>query len=135
MKGLRTVAIILLIFNGVSATFGGIGLVLYPDGSLMEMPVDWLRPTPFRNYFIPGLILLTANGLLSLLVSIFAIAGSRSYEILIIIQGTILTGWIGIQIMLINMFHWLHAIYGITGLLMIITGISIRRRLMSQSTL
>ena len=133
MKGLRILAIILLIFNGVSASFGGIGLVYSPDGSLMEMPLEWLTPTPFKNYLVPGIILLCMNGLLSLLISVFVIIKSRSYELLIVIQGLILTGWIIIQILLINMFHWLHALYGLTGLLMIITGFHIRFRLKSQS--
>lgn len=134
MKGLRTLAIILLIFNGVSACFGGIGLVASPDGSVMELPLEWLGATPFKNYLVPGIILLTANGLLSLLISISVIRKSRSYELLIIIQGLILTGWIIIEILLLNLFHWLHALYGLTGLLMIITGFLIRRLLKSQNT-
>jgi len=134
MKGLRTLAIILLIFNGVSASFGGIGLITSPDGSLMEMPLEWLVTTPFKSYFLPGIILLSANGLLSLLISVFVIRKNRSYEVLIVIQGLILTGWIIIQILLLNMFHWLHALYALTGLLMILTGILIRRILKSTST-
>ncbi|MEA1887512.1 MAG: hypothetical protein U9N72_09930 [Bacteroidota bacterium] len=128
MKGLRAFAIILLIFNGISASFGGIGLIASPDGSLMEMPLEWLASTPFKNYLIPGIILLTANGILSLVISILVIIKSRSYAILIVIQGLILTGWIIIQMLFINMFHWLHALYGIIGLLMITTGIFIRLR-------
>ncbi|MFO7851661.1 MAG: hypothetical protein ACQERS_11000 [Bacteroidota bacterium] len=128
MKRLRSFAIILLIFNGISASFGGVGLIASPDGSLMEMPLEWLESTPFNNYLIPGIILLTVNGILSLVISVLVIIKSRSYEILIVIQGIILSGWIIIQMLLINMFHWLHVLYGLTGLLMIFTGFFIRQR-------
>jgi hypothetical protein len=46
-----------LAFLGLSATFGGIVLVVNPTGGLLGMPISLLRFSPFDDFLIPGLIL------------------------------------------------------------------------------
>lgn len=132
MKGLRILALILLFFNAISATFGGTGLVLSPDGSLMRIPLEWLEPTPFKDYLIPGLILLSMNGILSFIIGLMVIFKKHGYQLFVILQGAILAGWIITQILLIDLFHWLHILYGSTGILLIINGFVLRSRLRSN---
>jgi len=61
----------LLLFLGLNAIMGGLLLMMKPDGSLMGMTLDWLQNAPFKNYFIPGLILFSTLGLITL----FTLAG------------------------------------------------------------
>ena len=61
-------ASVLLLFNGVGALFGGWSLIVHPDGSGLQLSMDWLRHTPFPDYLIPGVILFIANGLFSVYV-------------------------------------------------------------------
>jgi len=122
-KKLRITAIILLIFNGISALGGGAGLIFDPSGESMQMPLDLLKHSPFNNFLIPGIILLTFNGLLSFLIAFFAVRRNRFYPQLTILQGIILVGWLSVQIVMIRDFYApLHAPYFMVGLGMIVVG-------------
>lgn len=57
------ILIVLLALLAVNAFYGGISLMLAPDGSLLGMQPGWLDNSPFKNYFIPGLLLLLMNGI------------------------------------------------------------------------
>jgi hypothetical protein len=46
---------------GISAIVGGLGMVLDPSGSSMSLPPDMLEASPFSDFLIPGLVLLTIN--------------------------------------------------------------------------
>jgi hypothetical protein len=54
---------LLLLFQGISATPSGFLLVLDPTGGRMQMPLEMLAGSPFPNYLIPGLILSIVLGL------------------------------------------------------------------------
>jgi hypothetical protein len=125
-KRLRTTAIVLLIFNGISALWGGSGLIYDPQGEFMQMPLEMLRHSPFYTYLIPGIILLTMNGLLSITIAIMAISRYSYYPGLIILQGIILTGWLSVQIIMIRAFFApLHVPYYLVGLGLIAIGYSL----------
>lgn len=55
---------LLLSINGL---IGGLLLMIKPDGSKLQMDPTWLGRTPFQNYFLPGLLLFTFVGLLSMI--------------------------------------------------------------------
>ncbi|MGE5298038.1 MAG: hypothetical protein ACM3KM_02660 [Acidobacteriaceae bacterium] len=61
------ILVFLMIFMGVMALWGGIGLVSKPDGSYFKIPLSDLGNTPFQNYLIPGLFLGTSLGILPFL--------------------------------------------------------------------
>ena len=128
MKGtFRTIAIILLLFNGISAIGGGIGLICNPIGGPMGMPLSMLEHTPFDNFLIPGIILLVMNGLLSILFAILVIwkAGGSSW--LVIIQGCILLGWLFVEMAMIREYAAvLHTLYLFVGAGLVVSGILMR---------
>ena len=123
---LKILASILLLFNGFGALYGGWNLIIYPDGSSINLSMDWLKHTPFHNYLIPGIILFIANGLCSILIFQATIFNYRHYKKLIMVQGAILCGWIVIQILLIRTIYFLHIIMGFTGILLLIIGTLLR---------
>jgi hypothetical protein len=112
----------LLIFNGMSALYGGLNLVVYPNGNSLGLPLDWLEHSPFENYFIPGLILFTLIGLSSLFICVAILLDSKKYALLILIQGTILAAWIVVQIIMIRFESYLQLVYGLVALLLIVCG-------------
>jgi len=61
------ILIVLLALLAANAFYGGISLILAPDGSLLGMQPGWLDKSPFNSYFIPGLLLLLMNGVFPLL--------------------------------------------------------------------
>jgi len=118
----KIASIILLLFNLIGAFYGGINLIINPNGSSIQLSLDLLKHTPFNDYLIPGVILLSANGLFCAFVLLKVLKNSRTYGRLIIAQGIILTGWIIIQILLIRTIFALHFILGGVGIFLIILG-------------
>jgi hypothetical protein len=59
--------LILTAIQAIGAIAGGIGLVRDPIKNI-GMPLSMLEGSPFKDYFIPGLILLVVVGLFALLV-------------------------------------------------------------------
>jgi hypothetical protein len=104
---------------GITALFGGGTLVLDPTGGAMGMPLNWLEGTPFPNYLVPGLILFSVLGLGSFVV-LYGIVRRRAWARTgTIALGVALVGWIVTQILLIQLLHVLHAIYGGLGVALI----------------
>jgi hypothetical protein len=66
-----SVLIILQFMLGIGAFFGGGALVLSPDGTLLRMPMELLRYSPFHSFLIPGIILLSVLGVLPLITAFF----------------------------------------------------------------
>lgn len=121
-KLLNIIASVLLLFNGIGALFGGWSLIIHPDGSGLQLSMDWLRHTPFSDYLIPGIILFFANGLFSVFVFVSILIPLRGYPVLIMTQGAILTGWIVIQMALIRTVDFLHVLFGSIGIVLFILG-------------
>lgn len=118
----KILAALLLIFNGVGAIFGGGNLISHPDGSRLSWTVDMLKHTPFNDFLIPGIILLAANGIFSFVVLGMMIFGLKRYSTFIMLQGFILSGWILIQVIMLQQILSLHLIMGGAGLLLIVCG-------------
>lgn len=119
----RTIAIILLLFNAISALFGGWALMSDPSGETLEMPLSFLEHSPFDDFLVPGIILFVTNGLLSLLFVLMILLKFMNYSWLVIFQGFILVGWLIIQIIMIRDFYGpMHVLYFSVGILLISTG-------------
>jgi hypothetical protein len=126
MKTLRILAIILLLFNGTGALFGGWSLIQDPTGSDLKLPLSLLKHSPFNDYFVPGIILFVANGVYSLVTMAWTAFQWRHYSWLILIQGVLLTGWILVQMILLREISYLQFIYGGIGLALLWIGYSLR---------
>lgn len=122
MKALRLSAIVLLFINGIAAVVGSIVLIGDTSGEAMGWTTAMLEHSPFDTYLIPGLILFMANGLLSLIVAFLTIKKKPHYSSCIVLQGTILCGWIIVQILMIRFYHPLHLFCFGIGLLLIACG-------------
>ena len=120
---LRIISIILLVFTGISACFGGIVLVMDPTGSIIQMPVELLKHSPFTNFLIPGLILLIIIGIGSIVTTVFVISKNKYFPKIITASGSALMIWIITQIFMIQSLSYLHFVYGGIGLILLILGV------------
>jgi hypothetical protein len=121
-------AVSLLLFNGTSALYGGWSLITHPDGSTLELSTSYLAHSPFTNYLIPGIVLFIANGLCSIAALIALLAKSNYAGLAVAAQGLFLTGWIGVQLMLIGPVYFLQALLGGVGVLLLFCGLVLARR-------
>ena len=116
----------LQLFIGIGAVAGGIAVIFTPDGSALRLPLEMLERTPFRNYFIPGLVLLVVNGLGSLTGGILTLRCFRLAGEIAIILGVFLMLWIMSQVVWFQMVLWLHVVYFIFGAIEAWLGLRLR---------
>ena len=127
-------ALLLLIFNIIGALYGGIGLINDPTGESIGLQLDMLSQTPFSDYRIPGIVLLAVNGMFCMVVFLATLLKWRSYEKLLIIQGLLLTGWIVIQMLMINTIYFLHFILGGAGVFFLFAGLMLLKHKENEGT-
>ncbi|MNK66013.1 hypothetical protein D3C87_853260 [compost metagenome] len=53
---LKNIIILLLTVTSLSALYGGLNLILQPDGSSLKLAPAWLIDVPFKDFMIPGLV-------------------------------------------------------------------------------
>lgn len=126
---LKIAAVILLLFNGIGALYGGLSFMLHPDGSGLGMSAGYLRYSPFSDFFVPGLILFICNGVYSLGAVTLVVISHRYAAWAVLLQGTILVGWIVVQMLMVRDFQELHAVMLGTGMLLIALGVGMRKML------
>jgi hypothetical protein len=115
-------SIILLIFNGTLACFGGYSLTTDPTGQKMQMPLSWLSHSPFESYYVPGLILLVVIGIGSLAVALLAMMKVKSYAKPIVAMGGALSIWIAVQMLMLQIVSFLQFIFGGIGIVLLALG-------------
>jgi hypothetical protein len=122
MKTMRYLTIGLLLFVSLTALYGGAFLMISPNGETMKMPLEWLKQTPFKDYFIPGLILFCFNGIMSLTALYMVLMRHRWAHPIVYAQGGILIIWILMQMFLIQQSSFLQVIYGAIGVSFLFLG-------------
>ena len=104
-------------FIGLGAVGGGMALILEPSGANLGIPLELLEGSPFSTYLVPGIVLLTVNGVCSLVGAAASFKRYRYAGELAMALGGFLVVWIMLQVYLFAAFHWLHALYLGLGLL------------------
>ncbi len=115
----RRILLGLLLFNGLSALFGGSVLVAAPDGSILGLPLALLSRTPFSDFLIPGAILFTVLGIGSCIgyVLVYRRHAWAARWVQVVGMGTLI--WIVTQVIMIRGIDVLHLIYAATGVALV----------------
>lgn len=130
MKVARIVAMMTLLFLCLSAVFGAIPLLIDPSGALFHMPLQLLRHSPFSSFLIPAIVLLVANGLLSLWIFWLTLRKRQSYGLFVVVQGCILAGWLISEVIMLRVVVRLHYFYGAVALILLLSGLTLRKECM-----
>jgi hypothetical protein len=105
----------LLLFNGLSATVGGLALMT----DWIPEQASWVRDTDFPSNYFPGVILMAVVGGSSMIAAAALVKRSDGWQIASIVAGTIMVFWIIGEIASIGGFHFLQVIYLVTGALLV----------------
>jgi hypothetical protein len=105
----------LLLFNGLSATVGGLALMT----DWIPEQASWVRDTDFRSNYFPGVILMAVVGGSSLIAAAALVKRSDGWQLASIVAGTIMVFWIIGEVASIRGFHFLQVIYLVTGVLVV----------------
>ncbi|QVY63071.1 hypothetical protein [Cytobacillus gottheilii] len=121
------------IFLAVGALIGGGALLIFPDGSILSLPLEILQNSPFQNYFLPGLILFSGFGILPIITALFLSTKKpiKAFEKLSIYKsmhgswnfscyiGLMLIIWIMVQILIMQSVEFIHIFYILLGFFII----------------
>jgi hypothetical protein len=105
----------LLLFNGLSATIGGLALMT----DWIPEQASWVRDTDFPSNYFPGVILMAVVGGSSLIAAAGLVKRSDGWQLASIVAGTIMVFWIIGEVASIRGFHFLQVIYLVTGALVV----------------
>ena len=95
---------------GIGALPAGFALITDPSGASLGMPLEWLDGSPFPSFLIPGLFLFFVNGVAQVIAAVLSWRQHRLAGLFGIGLGTLLIGWIIIQMMIVD-FSWLQPTY------------------------
>lgn len=112
-KGVRIALFALNVFVGLTAVAGGIGFL---TGGL-QMPLEWLRDTPFSDYTIPGLVLAIVVGGSTVVAAVMMPIQHEAGVLASALAGVMLVGWIAVEVAMIGLVNWLQPFYFVLGLL------------------
>ncbi len=101
----------------------GFLMLLNPNGSGLGLSLDILQESPFTNFIIPGLFLLTVNGIAQGFAALSSFRQFSYYRTLGFILGIILVLWIMVQIYFIGLIHFLQVIFFFIGIAEVILSV------------
>ena len=113
---------VLQAFIGITAIMGGFGLVLDPSGTKSNVSLEWLSNSPFADYFIPGLVLLTVIGGGNVLAGIVTFLRSRHAGNLAVGLGGFLVLYMIIEVGFVGLRNLLQPLYFVLGVIVVILG-------------
>lgn len=133
-KAFLYVLIALLALLSIGALFGGGALIISPGGELLRMPKSNLGSSPFRDFLIPGIILFTILGLIPCILIYALIKKPKckiceglnlfydmywAWSFCIYISFAVII-WILVEVYFLQSVAWVHILYMIFGLLLIL---------------
>ena len=124
---------VLIGFQSISGLAGGLVMIFDPTGETLRMPGIFLMGTPFKDYFLPGLILLLFLGILPA-IALLGLLGLRlewprvlnlyreihwgwTYSLYVAI---VLILWMDIQVFFIGYWHFIQTFNALMGVLILI---------------
>ena len=125
MKIFRYIAILALLFNAVSALFGGYMLIDDPTGGALQMPVGAMKNGPFRDFFIPGIVLFSVLGVGSLLALAMLVFNVRYYVQAVFLEGFATIVWIVTQMIIVQDVVLLQIVYFSIGAVLVLCSLSL----------
>ncbi len=127
---------VLQAFVGLGAISAGLFLLIDPSGESLGYPIEMLEHSPFRDFFIPGLVLFTVNGLFHILGAWASFTKQWYAGKLGLGLGLFLVAWIIIQVCFIRSTHFLHFLYLGIGIIEIVIaskiGSSLKKKIKAQ---
>ncbi len=123
LQSIRNISIGLLLFLGISALVGSVGLIIDPTGESIGLPPEILEGIPFKSYLFPGILLGVFNGLLSLIIAFLVVRKTRIQGWLVLLQGCVLLVWMSAQMLMEMYYPPLTIPYYVIGFLLSLFGI------------
>jgi hypothetical protein len=119
-KKMKAVLFILISFIALTAIVSGLLMISYPYGEIMNLSPRLLNGTPFKDFRLPGILLTVLVGGVNLLAVFYNMQRHANRYNWAMAGGFMISGWIVVQMILIQTAHWLHFVYLGAGILIIL---------------
>ena len=101
LPAIARLVVVLEIFLGIGALFGGAVFLLAPDGHLLGMTTKTLAGSPFQSYLVPGIILFLFVGVAPLLAAAITVRRQAIAPFAAVAVGLTLIGWISVEMVVL----------------------------------
>jgi hypothetical protein len=105
----------LLAFGAINAFAGG----YYGLSGAPGVPLEWLAGSPFKDYFIPSLILLVVVGGAFSFAAVAIFARSRLARVSAFAAGIVVLVWLTVQLAIIGYVSWMQPATLVAGILVL----------------
>jgi hypothetical protein len=122
MKTVRQLSIAILVMVCAINLYAGARMIMDPSGRSLGLPFYMLNGTAFKDYTIPGWILLTCFGLLSLFTIIVTLKKLPWYSNAIVIQGLVIVAIVIAQMIMLGDDYFLQYFFLMTGFFLVALG-------------
>lgn len=113
----------LLLLMAVNAFGGG----YYAMSGAKDIPVEWLKGSPFPDYFFPGLFLFLVIGGSALIAAVAVFSRHRLARCAALFCGVTVLLWIIIQVIIIGYVSWMQPATAIAASLILLLALPLTR--------
>ena len=125
LGALGIVLVVLEVFIGIGGVVSGAMLIADPRSGL-GMGLGILEGSPFKDFVVPGIILLLAVGVFPLVVAGAAIGRARWAALGHLAVSVVVLGWIVVELLLLGYLGFLQPAVVVYGVVML--GLALRNR-------
>jgi hypothetical protein len=123
---MKTILFILVAFLALSTVIAALLLMSVPDGSLLSLTTDILKGSVFKDFVLPGLLLMIFVGVINLLALFYNLINHKLKYNLSIAGGAMILVWMVIQYSIIQQAFWLDLVYVLVGLSVIFISLQLK---------
>ena len=120
---------VLLAFAALNAFGGGYYALSGAEG----VPREWLDGSPFRSYFVPGLVLFFGVGGCFLWAAIAVFIRSRKARLLAIFSVAFVLVWLAVQVAIIGYVSWMQPVTASVALLILFLSLTLRKNMEKEA--
>ena len=117
---------VLHFFIGITAILGGGALVVWPSGTMLQLPLTLLAQSPFHDFLLPGFLLYGAVGVHNLIACFVVAKRESGAELISFSAGCALLLFLVCQMAMVGSL-WFQALYGALALIVVLDAVWIRR--------
>ena len=129
MKIARQISIALLIITAASAIYASYHFIIDPTGHTIGYSLADIKGSPFKDFLIPGWLMLIFLGLGSVVSFGLTMQEEESYSNYIMGQGAICMLWVSVQSIMLQRLTFIQIAFVIIGIVLFFSGKRIRKQL------
>lgn len=97
--------------------------IIDPSGAGLGFPLESVAETAFKDYLVPGIFLISVNGIGSLTGAFLTLRRHTLASLAAVGLGAFLMAWIVIQLITLGPpLHWLQSLYFVLGAIELLVG-------------